>query len=198
MDIAARAVTVISGAVSLVMLFQTVRKMVKEAPVSKLAPIVAVCATLLTTLLYLILSGASVNWLLGVPMVGLGALVGWGEGHLTRLHYRGTTLMIKRSVGYLILWSLAYLVTMLLAQVGDAALHAVGILAMVFGVGTALGSNAVLLVKQAGMRPTPAPSTRPRSRRYYVILLVLAALGLLCFLMAVVVLSLQPVQGVTP
>jgi hypothetical protein len=65
-------------------------------------------------------------------------------------------LVGKRSVGYLILWGLAYLVTMLLSQLGNAALHAVGILTMLFGVGTAVGSNLVLLVKQLTVKPQPA------------------------------------------
>ncbi len=62
------------------------------------------------------------------------------------------------------LWGLAYLLTMALAQTGSAALHAGGILTIMLGLGTAVGSNLNLLVRQSMLKPQLAvslPSAMP-------------------------------------
>jgi len=156
MDAFARAVTYLSAIVSLVLLVLTVRKLLKETPASKLAPMVSIVATIFTTALYAVITGTTVNWALAVVLFVLGLFMGFGEGRLTRLYYRGDALLVKRSVGFLMLWGLAYLLTMALDQLGNAALHAVGILVLVFGVGTSVGSNLVLLFRQLRARPAPA------------------------------------------
>jgi hypothetical protein len=168
MDTVARAVTYISALVSLAALVQTVRKLVKEAPVSRLAPLVSIGATLVTTALYVLITGSPVNWWGAIVLFLLGIVIGYGEGQLTRLYYRGETLIVKRSVGYLIVWGAAYLVTLALDQLGNAALHAVGVWILAFGVGTAISSNLVLLARQITQRPsltaTPAvPGGQPVS-----------------------------------
>jgi hypothetical protein len=166
MEVISRGITLIAGAFSTLMLILSIRKMRQETRLSRLAPIVAMGTTLLTTAVYLVINGAPVNGLLAGLLLVLGFAIGLGEGQMTRLYYRGKTLIGKRSVGYLILWGLAYLATMLLAQLGNAALHAVGILTMLFGLGTAMASNLVLLLKQMSARPAPAvalPSVVPDS-----------------------------------
>ena len=155
-NLIAQIITLLAGVFSVVMLVLTIRKMRQETRLSKLAPILAMGVTLLITAVYLVITGAPVNGLLAVLLLILGLAIGLGEGRMTRLYYRGPTLVGKRSVGYLILWGLAYLATMALAQLGNAALHAVGILAMLFGAGAAVGSNLVLLVKQLTVKPQPA------------------------------------------
>ncbi len=150
-------ITLLAGAFSLVMLALTIRKMRQETRLSKLAPLVAMGTTLLTTAVYLVITGAPVNGLLAVLLLILGLAIGLGEGRMTQLYYRGPTLMGKRSVGYLILWGLSYLLTTLLAQSGSAAPHAGGILTMMLGLGAAIGSNLLLLVRQFTLRPQAPP-----------------------------------------
>jgi len=152
MSIVFRLITLVSGVASAWTLIKTIRKMRQETRMSRLTPIVAIGATLLTTWLYLFLTGAEVNWLLVLLLLALGFLIGLAEGQFTRLYYRNATMVGKRSVGYLILWGLAYLLTMALAQWGDAGLHAIGVLSMMFGLGMAVGSNYVLLRKQSRLR----------------------------------------------
>jgi len=156
MEPIAPAVTTISTVVSIILLVRTARSLLRESRVSKLAPLVAIGAAVLTTWLYVIITGTSVNWWLAMVLAGLGIVIGFGEGRMTRMYYRDNTLIVKRSVGYLILWGLAYLLTVALDQLGNAALHAVGILIMAFGLGTAVGSNVVLLFRQMTARPAPA------------------------------------------
>ena len=152
MSIVFRLITLVSGVASAWTLVKTIRKMREETRMSRLTPIVAIGATLLTTLLYLFLTAAAVNWLLVLPLLAVGFLLGLAEGQFTRLYYRSATLVGKRSVGYLVLWGLAYLLTLALAQWGNAGLQAVGVLTMLFGLGMAVGSNYVLLRKQNRLR----------------------------------------------
>ncbi len=146
-------VTFLSGALSLVILIQTVRKLRHESAISILMPFVSIGATAFVTLLYWIITGGSINGLIAAPLLVLGLVIGLGEGQLTRLYYRGDAVMGKRSAGYVVLWGLAYLLTMALAQFGSAALHAVGLLTMLFGLGAAVGSNVVLLLKRLTVKP---------------------------------------------
>jgi hypothetical protein len=152
----ARIITFAAGAFSMIMLIQTILKMREETYVPKLAPIITIVTTSFIVVLYVILTGAPINWLLAVLLLSLGLLFGLAEGQMTRLYYRGPIIVGKRSVGYLILWGLAYLMAMALTQTGNAALHAVGVLTMMFGLGTALGDNLNLLVRQSTLKPQPA------------------------------------------
>ena len=155
MNILSRLVAIASGVVSAWTLLKTIAKTREETRLSRLVPIVAVTATFLTTALYIRLSRATVNGWLVLPVLGLGLLLGLGEGQLTRVSHRGAMLVAKRSGLYLILWGLTYLATLALGQLGDAGMHATGVLTMMLGLGMAAGSNYVLLRKLDSMMHAP-------------------------------------------
>lgn len=159
-NLIAQIITLAASAFSLLVLLVTIWQMRKESRVSKLAPLIAIATTLLTTLVYVFITGASVNWITASVLLALGFLIGLGQGRATRVYYRGAQVVAKRSIGYLILWMLAYLVTIGLAQWGSGLLHAVGILGMIFGTGAAMGANLVLFIRRNALRP---PSAAPWS-----------------------------------
>lgn len=154
-------ITLVASGFSLLVLLVTLWQMHKETRVSKLAPFIAIAITLLTTLVYVFITGASVNWTTASVLVALGFLIGLGQGQATRVYYRGTQIVAKRSIGYLVLWLLAYLVTIGLAQLGNGLLHAVGILGMVFWTGAAVGANLNLFVRQTFLHSQTMPSVQP-------------------------------------
>ncbi len=157
----AAIITLLAGAFSFFMLVITIWMMRRETRVSRLAPFIAVGTTLLGTFLYVVITRAPVNSILAWGFVGFGFLIGLLQGQSTRLYYRGRTIFGKRSTAYLVLWGLAYLVSLALAHVGNAALYAIGILGMMFGLGTTVGANLNLFVRQLVLRPQPASPALP-------------------------------------
>lgn len=157
----ASLITLVAGLLSLGLLALNVWQLGRDTRASLLAPLLGVASPLLTTLLYLWITGAPFNLLSGAVLFALGALVGLWQGQATRLYMRGPIVFVHRGVAYLILWGLALLLTILLGQTGSAALHAGGILATLFGVGAALGVNLVLAFKQITYRPPPPTAAAP-------------------------------------
>ena len=137
------------------MLLITLWQLTRETRLSKLAPVLAIATPLLTTRAYLFLTSASVNWLTAIILMVIGFLLGLAQGQTTRLYCRGRVIYGKRSAGYLVLWRLAYVLTIVLAQTGSGLFHAIGILTMTFGVGTAVGANLIHLFKQLTLKPMP-------------------------------------------
>jgi hypothetical protein len=171
MNLLAQGISLLAVVFSLVMLVLTIVKMRQEAPASKAAPLVAMIGMALATGVQLVVTGAPVNGALAAAMLVIGLVAGLWEGRMSQVYYRGPTLMAKRSVGYLLLWGAAYLLTVALAQTGSAALYAAGMLAMMLGLGAAVGSNLLLLVKELTKRPlsprSPAPGRYPPTAGAY-------------------------------
>lgn len=162
MDIA-RYLTLGAGAFSAVMLIITILMLRRETRVPRLAPFIAIGTTLLSTFFYMLIANAPVNSILVWRFIGFGFLIGLMQGQATKVYYRGKAIFGKRSTAYLVLWGLAYLVSLALAQLGNAALYAFGILGMIFGLGTAVGANLNLFVRQTFLRPQTAPPAQPSS-----------------------------------
>lgn len=161
MDALPIVITIASGFVSLVTLVKTVRDAAKEKVISTLAPVLSLIATIFITIVYVGLTGAPIDWLLGVPLLLVGLFIGRGQAAATRVYYRGKLVFGKANMRYLVYWGGAYILTLLLGQLGSAALHAVGILIMLFSLGVAVGSNLILLSKRLTVKPeTASPPAR--------------------------------------
>jgi hypothetical protein len=156
-------ITLVAGTFSIVMLIITIWMMRREMRVSRLAPFIAIGTTLVSTFFYMLITNAPVNSILAWGFIGFGFLIGLLQGQATKIYYRGKAIFGKRSTACLVLWGLAYLVSLALAQLGNAALYAFGILGMMFGLGTAVGANLNLFVRQTFLRPQTAPPAQPSS-----------------------------------
>lgn len=155
-DPISQIITLIAGTFSAAMLVITILMMRRETRVSRLAPFIAIGTTLLSTFFYMMITNAPVNSVLVWGFIGFGFLIGLMQGQSTQIYYRGKAIFGKRGTAYLVLWGLAYLVSLALAQLGNAALYAVGILGMMFGLGTTVGANLNLFVRQIFLRPQTA------------------------------------------
>jgi|GEM_PF-1090679 len=153
--------TSIPAALIVLTLVLTIRKMREEMYVPKITPVIVIAITGLAVFVYAMLTRTPINWWLAALLLAVGCLIGWFEGQMTRLYYRGPIIVGKRSVAYLVFWGLAYLLTMALTQTGSTALHAVGVLSMMFGLGIAVGDNLNLLMRQATLKPQPATTAPP-------------------------------------
>ena len=162
-EIVLRIITLVAGVISLVMIFFSVRSMRKERPMSKVRPLVSAGILIVVTIGYLLITHAQVNLVVALVLVALGLLIGWGEGRLTKLYFRGNQVVGKQSGFYLILWGVAYVLTLLLGQTGIAALHAGGILAMLLGISVALASGLTLFMRIGSLKPQMASMPPIRS-----------------------------------
>lgn len=155
-----RVVALGVGGFAFFMLLLSIHKMRQEMYVPRWAPVLLIIVTSLTVLLYVWLTSAAVNWLLGFALFGIGLVIGAGQGQMTRLYYRGPLIFGKRTTGYLVFWGIAYLASLLLTQSGVAAAHALGVLGMMLALGVAVGDNLSILFRQSRLkRPDPAPAT---------------------------------------
>jgi len=145
---------------AILMLLLTVRKMGEEVYVPKIAPLIVIGVTTLAAFAYATLTRTQINWLVAALLIVGGFLIGGMEGQMTRLRYRGPIIVGKRSVGYLIFWGLAYVLTNVLSATGNGTLHAAGMMTLMFGLGIAVGDNTTLLARQLFLKrpPTPAPT----------------------------------------
>jgi hypothetical protein len=154
-DTLLRIITIGASVLSLVMIALAVRSMRRERPMSRLRPLLSAGIVALVTAGYLFITRSQVNLLTVAAVVVVGLLIGWAEGRLTRVYYKGNQVVGKQTGFYLIVWGLAYVLTLLLSQTNIAALHAGGIMAMMFGAGVALGSALTLLVRLGSVKPQP-------------------------------------------
>ena len=144
---------------AMLMLLLSIRKMSEEVYVPKIAPLIIIGITALAVFAYVTLTRTQINWSVAALLIAGGFLIGGVEGQMTRLYYRGPIIVGKRSVGYLIFWGLAYLLTMALTATGNGTLHAAGVMTLMFGLGIAVGDNTTLLFRQLFLKRPPAPAT---------------------------------------
>ncbi len=146
---------------ALLMILLSIRKMGEEVYIPKIAPLIVIGVTALATFAYVTLTRTPINWTIAALLIAGGFCLGALEGQMTRLYYRGPIIVGKRSVGYLIFWGLAYVLTMVLTETGNATLHAAGVLTLMFGFGIAVGDNTTLLFRQLFLKRPPAPPPTP-------------------------------------
>lgn len=143
--------------VSIVLLVWAIRTMRRPRRLRWFAPVLGLVGSLGGSALYLALMQPPVNPRLALPLLTVGLVLGFLQGWQTKLYWQDDALMARRTSLYLVLWGLAYLATLGLAQFQNAAFHAVGVLTMLLTVGIALGSNVNLSVQHLWMRARGAP-----------------------------------------
>lgn len=116
------------------------------------APFLGMAMSVLGSLGYLLVMRLPVNPRIAGPLLAIGLVLGFLQGWQTRMYWENQGLMGRRTILYMGLWGFAYLTTQGLAQLQNAAMHAVGMLTMMFTVGIAIGSNVNLALRQFWMR----------------------------------------------
>jgi hypothetical protein len=160
---ALRGFATVMTLVSIVLLVWAIRTMRQPRRLRWFAPVLGLVGSLGGSALYMALMQPPVNPRLAVPLLAVGVVLGFLQGWQTKLYWQSEALMARRTSLYLVLWGLAYLATLGLAQLQNAAFHAVGILTMLLTVGIALGSNVNLSVQHLGCGPggRPGPDNLP-------------------------------------
>ena len=140
-------VALASSVLSVVVLVLTIRKLGQESRYSKLPPLIGMVVMALVTALYIWLSAVQFNYLVGLGLLVVGFLIGLLQGRSSKVYLRDEKVMVKRSIAAMILWGVAYLLSLALTLTQHPLLAAGGVLAMLFGLGTTLGTNLNLLAR---------------------------------------------------
>lgn len=146
-EILLRGFALLAGLVSLVLLFFSVRAMRRERPLSRWRPLISALVVAVVTAGYIVITGAQLNLFMAVGVLFAGLLFGLLEGLFTRVYARGSQVMGRQSGLYVVVWGLAYIATLVLGQLRSGTLHAGGVLAMLLGLGVALSSSIMLVLK---------------------------------------------------
>jgi len=99
------------------------------------------------------LSGARLNWGLGLLLLGGGVLVGVIRGQATRLYFQGQQVVARNSMLFLLGWIASLLISQLLTTFGSVLWAAVGLMPLFVSTGTQVGMQGNILVRRLLMRP---------------------------------------------
>lgn len=145
--------TMFTLAITILMLF-TFRK---ERRINALSPFVSAALSLIMLPVFVLLSGARLNLLIGLPILILGLLVGFLRGLTTRLYYDNGQVMGKNSWLFLLGWGLSLALAQLLNFLGSALLASLGLIPMFLSTGTQVGINTTIFLRRLMIRP-PQPA----------------------------------------
>jgi hypothetical protein len=144
-----------TGAMTILMLF-TFRK---ERRINTFSPFFSTAFSVATLPIFMLLSGARLNLLLAFPIMAFGLLVGFLRGQAMRLYYKGSQVMGRESLLFLLGWGGSLALSQLLNLFGSALLASVGLLPLFLSTGTQVGINANLFLRRLVMQPPPAAAS---------------------------------------
>lgn len=104
----------------------------------------------------MLLSGARLNSVLGLPALALGLFVGLAWGFTTRLSGPRGRVMGRRSLLFLAGWMATWALSQGLNLLGSALLASAGLLPLFFSTGAHVGASANLLARLLFYKPAPA------------------------------------------
>lgn len=140
--------TAVTAALTLVMLF-TFRK---ERPVGVLSLLISGFLNLILLPVFILLSGAQLNLVVGLPLLAIGLLIGVLRGFATKLMFKEGRVVGKHAVVFLVGWGLSMVLAQLLTMAESRLLAAVGLMPLTLSTGTQLGITGNLLLRRAFMR----------------------------------------------
>lgn len=128
----------------------------KERIIGRWAPLLSAFLPLLMLPLFMILSGARLNWFLSIPIFLLGLAVGVLRGFTTKLYFKDDQVVGKHSLLFLFGWCMTLLLAQLLNVFGSVLLSSVGLMPLFFGTGTQVALFGTIFVRRMMLRP-PQP-----------------------------------------
>lgn len=102
---------------------------------------------------FILISGARLNWIVGVVLFFLGALFGAVRAMTIKLYYQQDEVIGRNSMLSLAGWGGSLAFSMLMNVFDSAFLASLGLSPLVLATGTQIALNAVLLLRRLVMRP---------------------------------------------
>ncbi|MGD9029514.1 MAG: hypothetical protein PVG25_06845 [Anaerolineae bacterium] len=128
----------------------------KERRIGAVSPLLSAAVSLLLLPVFMLLSGARLKLLLGIPILALGLLIGFLRGMATRLTYKDGQVIGRNSMLFLLGWGGSLVLAQLLTLGGSALLASVGLMPMFLSTGTQVGMNGNIFLRRLMMKPPPS------------------------------------------
>jgi len=157
MDTIYRLISLLSLGLTVVLIIVMLLTFRKERRIGALALLISTALNLIMLPVFIGLSGARLNLLIGLPLLILGLLIGTLRGFATRLTYRDGHVVGKRSLWFLAGWGLSIVLAQLLVLAGSTILASLGLIPMYLSTGTQIGINGNLLLRRLFLRAPAAP-----------------------------------------
>jgi len=119
--------------------------------VSLLSPLVSMALSLVVVALLIVLGGARLNGLLGLPVLALGMLAGFLRGYSLKLYWVDGRLMGQHSLLFLLAWGISLAGSQWLTLLGSAFVASLGLLPLMLTTGTQIGVNGCVFLRRLAM-----------------------------------------------
>ena len=160
MDTIYRLISLLSVGLTVVLVVVMLLTFRKERRIGAFSLLLSAFLSLIILPVFILLSGARLNLLIGLPLLMIGLLVGVLRGFATRIYHSGGQVVGKHSLWFLAGWGISMVLAQLLALAGSRLLAAVALMPMYLSTGTQVGISGNLLLRRLFLR-APATPNRP-------------------------------------
>ncbi|MCJ7549021.1 MAG: hypothetical protein MUQ30_05000 [Anaerolineae bacterium] len=120
----------------------------KERRIGVASLLISIGLSLIMLPIFILLSGARLNLLIGLPLLAIGLLVGILRGFATRLYLKDGHVMGRHSLLFLAGWGLSLVLAQILNLTASRLLASVGLMPMFLSTGTQVGITSNLLLRR--------------------------------------------------
>ena len=120
----------------------------KERRIGAASLLISIGLSLIMLPIFILLSGARLNLLIGLPLLAIGLLVGIRRGFATRLYLKDGHVMGRHSLLFLAGWGLSLVLAQILNLTASRLLASVGLMPMFLSTGTQVGITSNLLLRR--------------------------------------------------
>ncbi len=120
----------------------------KPHPVSAWGKLLSIAISLATLFFFLLVSGATLNLWVGLPLLLIGGLLGFIRGLTLRFSVQDQQVIARGTWLFLLVWGGSWVVALLFNFYGWKLLSAFGLMPVFFSTGTRLGLDGILLIRR--------------------------------------------------
>jgi hypothetical protein len=121
--------------------------------ISALNCVVSVVITSMILVVYWIIVGTNLHWIILIALILFGMGLGFLMGQTTKVWFEEGERKAKNTIWYLIIWAACYLVTQTLVSMGHALSLNIGIGAIMLGTGVTVGSQGNIFLRLLLLSP---------------------------------------------
>lgn len=135
----------------------------KPRPISIWGKLLSIAISLAMLLFFVLISGARLNPLVGLPLLLIGGFLGLIRGLTLRFSVEADRVIARGSWLFLLVWGGSWLIAQLFNFYGTTLLSSIGLIPVFFTTGTQLGLDGILLLRRLLFRFKHPPAVEAAS-----------------------------------